>query len=42
VLISAGDRPRAEAAFREAIRIQPDYADAHGNLANLRYAIWSQ
>ena len=26
---------RAEAAFREAIRIQPDYVDAHGNLGNL-------
>ena len=34
-LLSSGDRRRAEAAFREAIRIQPDYADAHGNLANL-------
>jgi Tfp pilus assembly protein PilF len=25
----------SEASFREAIRIKPDYADAHGNLANL-------
>ena len=24
-----------EASFREAIRIKPDYADAHGNLASL-------
>ena len=30
-----GDKTRAEAAFREAIRIQPDYADAHNNLGNL-------
>lgn len=32
---SGGEPAKAEAAFREAIRIQPSYADAHGNLANL-------
>jgi tetratricopeptide (TPR) repeat protein len=32
VLIQAGDDPAGIAAFREAVRIQPDYADAHANL----------
>jgi tetratricopeptide (TPR) repeat protein len=35
ILFAVGEHARAESAFREAIRIQPDYADAHGNLGNL-------
>src|SRR5439155_15834903 len=34
VRLENGDVARAEAAFREAIRIQPDYAEAHSNLGN--------
>ena len=33
--LAQGDLGRAEQQFREAIRIQPDLADAHSNLANL-------
>ena len=33
--LAQGDRGRAEQQFREAIRIQPDLAEAHSNLANL-------
>ena len=32
VLYRSGDLPCAIAAYREAIRLQPDYADAHHNL----------
>lgn len=34
LLETSGGRDRAEQALREAIRRQPDFASAHGNLAN--------
>jgi Flp pilus assembly protein TadD len=35
IWFAGGEQARAESAFRQAIRIQPDYADAHCNLGNL-------
>ena len=35
VRLESGDLPLAEPAFREAIRIRPDYAEAHSNLGNV-------
>ena len=35
MLVGTGDRTKAEAEFRETIRIQPNIAEAHANLANL-------